>query len=98
MIGLDDRGLLAPGYKADVNVIDLQRLRLYPPEVVRDLPTGGRRLMQRADGYLATIVSGKVVCRHGEPTGELPGRLVRGPQPLVTKSASQDAQRAAVPA
>ena len=66
--------------KADLNVIDFDRLCLHPPQVTYDLPGGGRRLVQRADGYRATVVSGAVVYRDGEPTGELPGRLVRGPQ------------------
>ncbi len=77
-MGLCDRGRIAPGYKADVNVIDLARLHLHAPRPAFDLPAGGRRLMQRADGYDATIVSGQVTYRHGEPTGALPGRLVRG--------------------
>jgi len=77
-IGLRDRGVVAPGYKADINVIDYDRLQLRPPEVVYDLPSGGRRLVQRTDGYVATIVSGVPVYRDGEPTGALPGRLVRG--------------------
>jgi N-acyl-D-aspartate/D-glutamate deacylase len=77
-IGLLDRGLVAAGYKADLNVIDYHRLRLRMPEVVYDLPSGGRRLIQRADGYSATILSGVVVHRDGEATGALPGRLVRG--------------------
>ena len=81
-VGLLDRGLVAPGYKADLNLIDLGRLKLHPPEVTRDLPGGGRRLVQRAEGYRATVVSGAVVYRDGEATGELPGRLVRGPQKL----------------
>jgi len=81
LMGLDDRGLVAAGYKADLNVIDFDRLRLHPPEIKRDLPAGGRRLVQRADGYEATIVSGVAVYREGEATGALPGRLVRGPQP-----------------
>jgi len=81
-VGLLDRGLLARGYKADLNVIGLDRLRLYPPEVARDLPGGGRRLVQRAEGYKATIVSGSIVYRDGAATGALPGRLVRGPQDL----------------
>jgi N-acyl-D-amino-acid deacylase len=79
-VGLDDRGVVAPGYRADLNVIDLDRLRLHAPEVARDLPSGGRRLVQRAEGYLATTVNGVVVHRDGAPTGALPGRLVRGPQ------------------
>jgi N-acyl-D-aspartate/D-glutamate deacylase len=79
-VGLLDRGRLAAGYKGDLNVIDFDRLRLHPPEVTYDLPTGGRRLLQRADGYVATVVDGTPVCRDGEPTGDLPGRLVRGPQ------------------
>ncbi|MGH6619380.1 MAG: amidohydrolase family protein, partial [Alphaproteobacteria bacterium] len=79
-IGLDDRGLLKPGLKADINVIDYDRLRLRAPEVVYDLPSGGRRLIQRTDGYVATLVSGRPVYREGEATGALPGRLVRGPK------------------
>jgi N-acyl-D-aspartate/D-glutamate deacylase len=80
LMGLNDRGLVAAGYKADLNVIDFDRLRLHPPEIRRDLPAGGRRLVQRADGYVATIVNGIPVYRDGEATGALPGRLVRGPQ------------------
>ena len=79
-VGLLDRGLVAPGFKADLNVIDTERLRLHTPAIVRDLPSGGRRLLQRADGYAATIVNGEIVYRNGEATGALPGRLVRGPQ------------------
>ena len=77
-IGLDDRGVLAVGKKADINVLDYDRLRLRAPEVVYDLPAGGKRLVQRTDGFDATIVSGAVVYRDGEATGALPGRLVRG--------------------
>ena len=77
-IGLHDRGVLKPGYKADINVIDYDRLSLHAPQVVYDLPSGGRRLIQKAAGYEATIVSGIPVYREGEPTGALPGRLVRG--------------------
>ena len=77
-VGLHDRGRLARGLKADVNVIDHDRLTLHAPEVRYDLPAGGRRLVQRADGYDATIVSGAVTYRHGEATSALPGRLVRG--------------------
>jgi N-acyl-D-aspartate/D-glutamate deacylase len=77
-IGLHDRGVVANGYKADLNVIDYDRLRVRAPAVVYDLPTGGRRLIQRADGYDVTILSGVPVSRNGEATGALPGRLVRG--------------------
>jgi N-acyl-D-aspartate/D-glutamate deacylase len=77
-VGLEDRGRLAPGLKADVNVIDYDRLTLHAPHVVYDLPAGGRRLMQEADGYVATIVSGTVTARDGASTGALPGRLIRG--------------------
>ena len=76
--GLDDRGVLAPGYKADLNIIDYDRLALHDPEMVYDLPAGGKRIVQRADGYLATICSGEVTYEHGEHTGALPGRLIRG--------------------
>ena len=77
-VGLNDRGLLKPGYKADVNIIDMDRLKLHAPRIAYDLPAGGRRLTQRADGFDATIVSGVVTYRDGEPSGALPGRLVRG--------------------
>jgi N-acyl-D-aspartate/D-glutamate deacylase len=76
MLGITDRGRLAAGLKADVNVIDFDRLTLHAPRMVRDLPSGGKRLTQDADGYLATIVSGEVIMRGGEPTGALPGRMV----------------------
>ena len=79
-VGLNDRGVLAAGAKADINVIDMDRLRLHLPEIVRDLPAGGRRLTQRASGYDATIVSGKIIRRNDAPTGVLPGKLVRGGQ------------------
>jgi len=79
-VGLDDRGRLAEGFKADLNVFDPASLHLHAPEVVHDLSTGGRRLLQRADGYSATIVSGEIVYRDGAATGALPGRLVRGAQ------------------
>ena len=80
-VGLLDRGVLAPGYKADINVIDFDRLNLHRPEVHYDLPAGGRRLMQFADGYVATIVSGTIIYQEGKSTGARPGRLVRGNQP-----------------
>lgn len=75
--GFTDRGRIAVGMKADINVIDLDALRLHAPAVVRDLPAGGRRLRQLASGYAATVVSGRITYRDGAPTGELPGRLVR---------------------
>jgi N-acyl-D-aspartate/D-glutamate deacylase len=81
LIGLRDRGLLAPGMKADVNLIDHANLSLAPPSIIHDLPAGGRRLMQTAKGYRATIVSGEVVIEHDEPTGALPGKLLRGARP-----------------
>src|SRR5437764_5834784 len=80
-VGLRDRGVIARGYKADINVIDYDRLHLHPPKVHYDLPVGGRRLLQQVDGYDATIVSGVVTQRHGTATGSRPGRLVRGAQP-----------------
>ena len=79
-IGLNDRGQLKPGFKADINVIDYDRLALGYPQVAYDLPSGGRRLIQKSDGFEATIVSGVPVYRNGESTGRYPGRLVRGPQ------------------
>lgn len=79
-VGLYDRGVIAPGFKADVNVIDYDKLHLHPPKVHYDLPVGGRRLLQQVDGYDATIVSG-VVTQHGsKATGARPGKLVRGAQ------------------
>jgi N-acyl-D-aspartate/D-glutamate deacylase len=83
-VGLFDRGVLAPGYKADVNVIDFERLVARRPEVRYDLPAGGRRLLQRAEGYTHTFVNGVEIYADGEATGELPGRLVRGGQPAPT--------------
>ena len=80
LYGLNDRGVLAAGMKGDVNVIDFDELGLEIPELVNDLPAGAGRLIQRARGYEATIVSGQVTFRNGEPTGALPGVLVRGPQ------------------
>ena len=79
-IGLNDRGQLKPGYKADINVIDYDRLAIGYPEVAYDLPSGGRRLIQRSEGIDATLVAGETVYRDGESTGQYPGRLVRGPQ------------------
>ena len=78
--GFADRGLLKTGYKADVNVIDHGRMKLHAPYPVYDLPAGARRILQGADGYVATIVSGTVTYREGRATGALPGRLIRGAQ------------------
>ncbi len=75
--GLHDRGRLAPGLRADVNLIDFDRLRLYQPELVNDMPAGGRRFVQRVDGYEATLVAGTPIFERGEHTGAMPGRLVR---------------------
>jgi N-acyl-D-amino-acid deacylase len=75
---LNDRGVLSPGYKADMNLIDMDALRLQQPEMVYDLPSGGKRIVQRAHGYLATIVNGEVTRENGENTGAMPGRLIRG--------------------
>ena len=80
-VGLFDRGVVAEGYRADINVIDFDNLRVRGPELAYDLPAGGRRLLQRADGYLHTIVRGEETYASGEATGALPGRLVRGAQP-----------------
>ena len=77
-LGLTDRGLIAPGMKADLNIIDYDRLKAFAPEVRYDLPAGGRRLVQRTEGYAATILSGAIVHRDGVTTGALPGRLIRG--------------------
>jgi N-acyl-D-amino-acid deacylase len=78
LYGLNDRGTLEVGKKADLNLIDLDALRLAPPEMVHDLPAGGKRFMQRAHGYRATIVSGVITIENDEPTGTYPGRLIRG--------------------
>ena len=88
-VGLLDRGVLKPGYRADINVIDFDGLRLKPPHMVYDLPTGARRLMQEADGYVATIKSGQVIYRNGEATGALPGKLVRGRTSSPTRIAAE---------
>ena len=79
--GLADRGRIAVGYKADLNVIDHAGLRLHRPTIIYDLPAGGRRLDQTADGYVVTIVSGEIIVENGQPTAARPGRLVRGRQP-----------------
>jgi len=78
--GLADRGRIALGYKADLNIIDHPRLTLHKPVIAHDLPAGGRRLDQTADGYVATVVSGEVIAENGMPTSARPGRLIRGRQ------------------
>lgn len=80
LYGLHDRGVIAPGMKADFNLIDYDKLAIMAPEMAFDLPAQGRRLIQRAQGYAATIVSGVVTFEAGEATGEMPGKLIRGPQ------------------
>jgi N-acyl-D-aspartate/D-glutamate deacylase len=77
VVGLTDRGTLEVGKKADINVIDLEHLTLHPPHPIDDLPAGGRRILQNASGYVATIVNGVVTRRHDADTGARPGRLVR---------------------
>ncbi len=79
--GLGDRGRIAVGYKADLNVIDHAALRLHKPVIRHDLPAGGRRLDQTAEGYIATIVSGEVIAENGAPTDARPGKLIRGRRP-----------------
>ena len=73
-----DRGLIKVGKLADINIIDFEKLQLHRPEAIYDLPTGGKRLVQRVDGYDMTIKSGEVTFDKGTHTGALPGKLVRG--------------------
>lgn len=87
VVGLTDRGLLQPGHRAHVNIIDHDRLTLHRPEIVNDLPGGGKRLHQSAEGYVLTICNGRVIMENGKPTGDLPGRLLRGPQHPLTEEA-----------
>jgi N-acyl-D-aspartate/D-glutamate deacylase len=77
LIGLTDRGTIEIGKRADLNLIDWSALQLRPPEMLFDLPAGGKRLVQRVDGYRMTLVAGQSICEDGEPTGVLPGQLVR---------------------
>ncbi|MGQ0845044.1 MAG: N-acyl-D-amino-acid deacylase family protein [Sporichthyaceae bacterium] len=81
LVGLNDRGVLAPGYRADVNVVDLETVGVRRPHMVADLPAGGKRFLSPATGYRHTFVAGVEIQSGGEPTGALPGRLIRGPQP-----------------
>ena len=89
LYGLEDRGVLAPGYLADLNIIDMDRIRLGKPWLAFDLPAGGKRLLQKAEGYIATIKNGKVTFRDGEWTGETPGGLIRGPQRVELLEAAE---------
>lgn len=92
--GMDDRGILAPGYRADINVIDYERLRGLKPEIATDLPAGGRRLIQRAEGYRYTICAGTIIVENDTFTGAMPGRLVRGPQAAPLRSQNRIANEA----
>ncbi|HQS12151.1 MAG: amidohydrolase [Sphingomonadales bacterium 35-56-22] len=89
LYGLNDRGVLKPGYLADINVIDFDALKLLKPWLAFDLPAGGKRLLQKADGYAATIKSGVVTFRDGAMTGALPGIVVRGPQSIDMAEAAE---------
>lgn len=89
LYGLDDRGVIAPGTIADINVIDFDNLRLLKPWLAFDLPAGGKRLLQKAEGYDLTIKSGRVTFRKGEWTGETPGGVLRGPQRAETREAAE---------
>ena len=80
LYGLEDRGLIAPGYLADINIIDFDAISLGKPWLAFDLPAGGKRLLQKADGYVATMKNGVVTFRDGTWTGATPGGLIRGPQ------------------
>jgi N-acyl-D-amino-acid deacylase len=89
LYGLEDRGLLAPGYLADLNVIDMDEIKLGKPWLAFDLPAGGKRLLQKADGYVATIKSGEVTFRDGEMQGPTPGGVIRGPQRVEMAMAAE---------
>ena len=89
LYGLNDRGVLAPGYLADINVIDLDNLKLEKPWLAFDLPAGGKRLLQKARGYEVTIKSGEVTFRNGQVTEARPGGLIRGPQTIEMAEAAE---------
>ncbi|MEQ9520475.1 MAG: D-aminoacylase [Parvibaculum sp.] len=89
LYGLNDRGVLKPGYLADVNVIDLDRIKLGKPWLAFDLPAGGKRLLQKADGYDYTVKSGQVTFKGGKVTDNRPGGLIRGPQTVETLAAAE---------
>jgi N-acyl-D-aspartate/D-glutamate deacylase len=88
-VGLYDRGVVASGYRGDLNIIDYDNLTLHSPQVAYDLPSGGRRLIQRASGYTATVVAGQITYRNGEATQALPGRLLRGGQSAPVAAAAE---------
>ena len=77
LLGINDRGIIQEGYKADINIIDYEGLTLHEPEIINDLPAGGRRLVQKASGYDYTIVTAEKAIVKGEATGALNGRLIR---------------------
>jgi len=87
--GLSDRGRLAPGLRADLNLIDYDRLQVQKPVLIHDMPAGGRRFVQKVDGYEATIVAGTPIYQRGEHTGALPGRLVRAGRDTQTLAAAE---------
>lgn len=89
LYGLEDRGVIAPGYLADLNIIDFERLKLGKPWLAFDLPAGGKRLLQKAEGYVATIKNGAVTFREGKWTGAAPGELIRGPQRVELAEAAE---------
>lgn len=89
LYGLEDRGVLAPGYLADLNVIDMDAIKLGKPWLAFDLPAGGKRLLQKADGYVATIKSGEVTFRDGAMQGPTPGGVIRGPQRVEMAMAAE---------
>ncbi|TNE33244.1 MAG: D-aminoacylase [Alphaproteobacteria bacterium] len=89
LYGLEDRGVLAPGYLADLNIIDMDAIKLGKPWLAFDLPAGGKRLLQKAEGYVATIKNGHVTFRDGQWTGETPGGLIRGPQRVEMAEAAE---------
>ncbi|KTE78898.1 N-acyl-D-amino-acid deacylase family protein [Sphingopyxis sp. A083] len=89
LYGLEDRGLVAPGYLADLNVIDMEAIKLGKPWLAFDLPAGGKRLLQKADGYVATVKSGVVTFRDGEAQGAYPGGVIRGPQRVELAMAAE---------
>ncbi|WP_186401137.1 amidohydrolase family protein [Sphingopyxis sp. P1IMeth2] len=89
LYGLEDRGLVAPGYLADLNVIDMEAIKLGKPWLAFDLPAGGKRLLQKADGYVATVKSGVITFRGGEAQGVYPGGVIRGPQRVELAMAAE---------